>query len=353
MPAPTPVDIALLRGFSPLEGLRRQNALALCKKAVVQSIPAGRPLFREGTTDKKTYYLVRGEVELRSGTAVVSRLRADTPDAKNPITPGNPRRFSAFAATQVDSLVFDSDLLDVLLAWDQTGIYDVKELTGEIPVESDDWMTIVLQIKAFQRISPSNLQAIFTRMERMNYRAGEAVIKQGTAGDYFYAITAGRCVVTREYPANPAGMKLAELGPGDSFGEEALISDEKRSATVTMLTDGTLMRLNQADFNSLMNEPLLQYVSFPEAADRVARRGAKWLDVRLPSEFKSARLPEAINLPLCMLRLNLSQLDPMVDYVVVCDTGRRSAAAAFILNARGYNAAVLQGGMPPASLVRG
>ena len=121
-----PVDMTILRRFSPLDGLRQQNLLALSKKAVLQAIPAGRPLFREGATDKKNYYLVRGDVELRTGAAVVSRLRADTPEARNPITPGNPRRFGAYAVTTVETLVFDSDLLDVLLTWDQTGVYDVK-----------------------------------------------------------------------------------------------------------------------------------------------------------------------------------------------------------------------------------
>jgi CRP-like cAMP-binding protein len=299
-----------------------------------------------------TYYLVSGEVELRAGGTVVSWLRSDTPEANHPITPGTPRRFSAYAATAVEFLVFDNDLLDVLVTWDQTGVYDVSEITGEVPVDSNDWMAILLQIKAFHRIPASNLQAIFLRLERVNYRAGAVVIKQGEEGDYFYAITAGHCSVAREYSLKPDGIRLAELGPGDSFGDEALISDARRSATVTMLTDGALVRLNKSDFNSLLHEPLLQRVSYAQATERVANAGARWLDVRLPSEFKSWHLAGAINLPLHMLRLNLTQLDASVHHVVVCDTGRRSSAGAFILNGRGYDAAVLQDGLPPAAGVR-
>jgi len=353
MVANTAIDTAILQRFSPLDGLRRENVSALSKKATVQKLPAGRPLFREGDKDKKSYYLVSGEVELRARGAVVDRLRADTPEAKHPITPGIPRRFSAFAATVIEVLVVDSDLLDVLVTWDQTGVYDVSEITGEIPVDPNDWMSILLQIPAFHRIPAANLQAIFLRLERINYRAGEIVIKQGDAGDYFYAITAGRCSVVREYALNPAGIKLAELGPGDSFGDEALISDEKRSATVTMLGDGTLVRLKKSDFNALLHEPLLQRVPYAEAAERVANGGARWLDVRLPSEFRSRHLAGAINLPLHMMRLNLPQLDASVHHVVVCDTGRRSSAGAFILNGHGYDAAVLQGGLPPASVLAG
>ena len=75
-------------------------------------------------------------------------------------------------------------------------------------------MTTLLQTKAFHRIPPANIQAIFMRMQRINYRARDIVIKQGTEGDYFYVVVAGKCVVTRETPLNKEGIKLAELGPG-------------------------------------------------------------------------------------------------------------------------------------------
>ncbi|MBK7250310.1 MAG: hypothetical protein IPI06_05355 [Gammaproteobacteria bacterium] len=59
-------------------------------------------------------------------------------------------------------------------------------------------MTTLLQTKAFQRIPPANIQAIFLRMQRVQCRAGEVIIKQGAEGDYFYAIVKGRRAVTRE-----------------------------------------------------------------------------------------------------------------------------------------------------------
>ena len=344
------VDVPLLRRFSPLDDLRPENLAALLKKAALQTIPAGRPLFLQGSTDKKTYYLVGGDVELRAGTAVVDRLRGDAPTARHPIAPGSPRRFSAYAVTAVDALVFDSDLLDVLLTWDETGIYTVDELTPNAHVDPGDWMATLLQTKAFHAIPPTSLQAIFMRLQRVPYRAGQVVMKQGDEGDYFYTIAEGRCAVTREHPVNRAGIKIGELGPGDSFGEIALICGVKRTATVTMLTDGALMRLNKSDFISLLVDPKVQKISYPEAAERVANGKAKWLDMRLPAEFKSSHLPGAINLPLHMLRLNVAQLDQSARYVVLCDTERGSAAGVFVLSTRGYDALALQGGMPPAGL---
>ena len=76
--------------------------------------------------------------------------------------------------------------------------------------------------------------------------------------------------------------------------------------------------------------------------------GAKWLDVRLESEHSNSGIPGSINIPLFMLRLKADTLDTDIPYVVYCDTGRRSSAAAFLLSERGFQAHVLQGGISSA-----
>ncbi len=346
-----PLDLSVLRTFSPLDGLKAENLHALARKTQVRTLDAGRLLFKEGETDKRTYYLVTGSVELRADDRVMGVIRGGTPEARTPLAPGLPRRFSAKAAGDIEYIVIDSDLLDVLITWDQTGQYEVAELSTDGLEVTGDWMTTLLQTKAFHRIPPANIQAIFMRMQRINYRAGDVVIKQGTEGDYFYVVISGRCSVTRETPLNKEGIKLADLGPGDSFGEEALIAEAKRNATVTMAAEGTLMRLGKADFQTLLNEPLLQWVT-QDAAREIVAKGGKWLDVRLPSEFQNFRIDDAVNIPLYFIRLKLNALDKNIQYVVCCDTGRRSSAAAYILSERGFEAYVLKGGLAASEAAR-
>lgn len=341
------LDVATLKQFSPLDGLKAENLRALAEKTVVQELPGGRFLFRKSDTDRRTIYVLSGEVELRDGDRMLSLIEGGTPDARSALSPGLPRRVSARARSRVEYIAIDSDLLDVMLTWDQTGTYEVSELSADNLPESDDWMTTLLQTKAFHRIPAANIQAIFLRMQQVNLKAGTVVVKQGDEGDYFYVITEGRCSVTRETPLNKDGIKLADLGPGDTFGEEALISQAKRNATVTMATDGSLMRLGQEDFNTLMNEPMLQWVNLDQASKIVAN-GGQWLDVRLPSEFESFHQEGAINIPLYFIRLKLNTLDPSKPYVVCCDTGRRSSAATYILSERGFDAHVLRGGLTMA-----
>jgi CRP-like cAMP-binding protein/rhodanese-related sulfurtransferase len=345
-----PLDLALLKQFSPLDGLKAENLHALAKKTSIRDLPAGRQLFKEGDTDKRTFYLVAGTIEVFDKDGVLATLRGGTPQARNPIGPTLPRRFSARAVDDVRFISIDSDLLDVMLTWDQTGSYEVNELNAGAS-GGDDWMTTLLQTKAFHRVPPANIQAIFMRMQRINSRSGDVVIKQGDEGDYFYVIVNGRCSVTRETPLNKEGIKLAELGMGDTFGEEALISEAKRNATVTMLSDGTLMRLGKQDFTTLLNEPMLQWVEFEQGKEIVAK-GGKWLDVRLPSEYQNVHVENAINIPLYFIRLKLNALDKGVSYVVCCDTGRRSSAGAYILSERGFDAYVLKGGLAATDLMK-
>jgi len=113
---------------------------------------------------------------------------------------------------------------------------------------------------------------------------------------------------------------------------------------VTMTTDGMLLRLSKEDFNQLLLAPLLLKVTGEEAARRVAA-GATWIDVRFPAEYQSDGYPGAINIPLNDIRQASAALDPAKEYIVYCQTGRRSSAAAFLLSQRGLHAALLDGGM--------
>lgn len=338
------VSTELLRGFSPLDGLKRDNLAALARKVQIREMTPGQLLFKEGDTEKRTLYIVSGTLELVDQAKIVGTVEGGTEMARNPIAPVYPRRVSARARDRVQFISIDSDLLDVMLTWDQTGTYEVSELASKSDQSNQDWMTMLLQTKAFHKIPPANIQAIFMRMQQINYRTGDVILKQGAEGDYFYVLIRGSALVTRETPLSKEGIKLAALQVGDTFGEEALISEAKRNATVTMQTDGAVMRLGKDDFKKLLNEPMLDWVSKDEAEELV-REGAQWLDVRLPSEFENQHLDGALNIPLYFIRLKISTLDANKKYIICCDTGRRSSAGAYILSERGYTAYVLRGGI--------
>jgi rhodanese-related sulfurtransferase len=340
------IDPKQIMSFSPINSLNPDNARDLIKKISATSIQPGSYAFKKGDTEKTHVYLLEGEIQLVDDKKIVKVIKAGSGESLQPLAHGFPRPLSARAKTAVAVTKINSEMLDIMLTWDQTGSYIVGGVEDD-DEDQTDWMSRILQTRAFHRIPPANIQAMFMRMESVSFNPGEKVIEQDSEGDYFYIIKEGRCLVTRSTPANPNGVKLATLSVGDSFGEEALISDNKRNATITMLTQGHLMRLNKEDFNSLLNEPLLNWVEFAEAR-KLVNEGAVWFDVRLPAEHKAKHIKGSINIPLIFLRMKANSLDAQKKYIIYCDTGRRSSAASFLLNEKDIESYVLRDGVDTA-----
>ena len=341
------IDKTILRKFVPANALNFENFEELAGKTVIEEVAPGHALFKEGDTDRKAVYLVDGEVEITSSSGHKSLVKAGTDQARHPLVNQQPRKHTATARTAVKITRIDSDLLDILLTWDQLSGIEVDEITiDERTDDGDDggdWMTRILQSKAFLQVPPANIQAMFMRMQEVPVKAGETIIKQGDDGDYYYIIKSGKCKVTRSSKSNTE-ITLATLSDGDAFGEEALLSEAKRNANITMTTEGVLMRLSKEDFNQLLKEPMLNWVTGEEAKAMV-KEGAVLVDVRLETEHKNNAIPGSINIPLFMLRMKAESLDHNKKYILYCDTGRRSSAGAFLLSERGVQAYCLKGGL--------
>ncbi len=175
------LDFNLLKNFSPLDGLKRDNLAALARKVQLRELSPQQILFKEGDTEKRTIYVVSGSLELIDDQGKVETIiEGGTDEARNPVAAMFPRRVTGRARDRVQYISIDSDLLDVMLTWDQTGSYEVSELHGTPDeVGGDDWMTVLLGTKAFHKIPPANIQAIFMRMQQINYKSGDIVLKQG------------------------------------------------------------------------------------------------------------------------------------------------------------------------------
>jgi CRP-like cAMP-binding protein len=339
----TGVDAALLDRFVPINALGADNRASIARKATLIQAAAGDYLFKAGEPASQALFLLDGQVALEEPNGASTVVKAGEPAAAHRLSHQSPRKHSGRCVSAVRCVAVDPAMLDVMLTWEQTGKFEVNEIDEQAEIDSDDWMTRLLHMRLFQMVPPSNLQATFMRMQPMDSKPGDIIIKQGDEGDYFYVLIAGRCMVTREIP-NQKPARLAELEAGACFGEEALISNDRRNATITMLTAGKLMRLSKADFKTLLNDPLSRRLDLAGAQKMVAEGRATWLDVRLPSEYQLHHLPGSVNVPLYMLRMKLSTLDPKRSYVVYCDTGRRSSVAAFVLVQKGFDAFVLDRG---------
>src|SRR6201998_943239 len=120
-------SVQLLRNFAPLDAMKRENLTALAKKVNVRSLYAGRVLFSQGDTDKRTVWLVSGAVEVNENERNIGVLRAGTPETRNPLYPQLPRRVTVRAGDDISYLSIESDLLDVMITWDQPGTYEDEQ----------------------------------------------------------------------------------------------------------------------------------------------------------------------------------------------------------------------------------
>ena len=285
----------------------------------------------------ESVFLLGGEVLLnfeRGGTLVVVGGSDETRQALNR---RKDRVARAKAITDVDLVVIDDEMLDILATWDQ-----VAAGRGRDIVSSGPFALSSLRAGVFTQLTAARIDELLRRFERVNVQRGETIIREGDEGDYYFVIESGRFQVGRM--VGGAEVVLAELKTGEAFGEEALVSEAKRNATVTALSDGHLLRLSREHFNELLREPLLRRLAFNEAAEKV-RRGALWLDVRYPSEYQYDKLPGAINVPLAEVRNMFAVLDRTKEYIAYCQSGRRSAAAAFLFAQRGFKVWLLDGGL--------
>ncbi|MEX2480158.1 MAG: cyclic nucleotide-binding domain-containing protein [Gammaproteobacteria bacterium] len=221
------VDKNILKTLVPPNALNGENFQELAGKAFIEELAAGKTIFKAGDVDRKTVYLLDGEAVLSDETGGATTLKGGTDAARHPLANAQPRKVTAKARTNCKITRFDSDLLDILLTWDQLSGIEVNEIqVGNDDDDDSDWMTRILQSQAFLQVPPANIQQMFMRMQEVPMRAGETVIRQGEDGDFYYIIKHGRAKVTRASKTG-AELTLATLKDGDAFGEEALLSEAK------------------------------------------------------------------------------------------------------------------------------
>ena len=323
-----------LAALAPLAGLSPARLGELAELARVERVPRGADPLQDRKPGSSLFVL-QGELLLAFEGGGTQVLVGGTGDGCFAINRRRQPVQRAKAITDVDLLSLEDELLDTLATWDHAVKCDARFVVSAFSLAS-------LRQGAFAQLPCAHIEELLKRFERIHAPRGTVVIREGEDGDYYYVVESGRFQVERL--VGGAKVVLAELKTGEAFGEEALVSEAKRNATVTALTDGELLRVGRKDFNELLREPLLKRLAFPTAAQKV-RSGALWLDVRYPSEYQYDKLPGAINVPLAEVRHMFAVLDRTREYVAYCQSGRRSAAAAFLFAQRGFRVWLLDGGL--------
>jgi MFS family permease len=135
------------------------------------------------------------------------------------------------------TLIAFGSLLPVLVA---VSVPILRRL--DVGVVAPERLAAVRATPIFAPLPEPALERIASQLDPVAAPAGTVVMRQGDAGDRFYLVVSGELAVDRD------GATVAQLGPGDHFGEIALVRDVPRTATVRAVTDVDLLALDRDEF---------------------------------------------------------------------------------------------------------
>ena len=332
------INLERLHDFIPFDCLSESHLRDIAGQIQQLNLAPSKMLFKRGDSSSLAYFLISGSLDLIDASFQVRKFPAD--DDENYLALDNYPQHSVNAISTEPSVVYaiERDKLDLLMTWTQAA---ESMLDDEDNSSERDWMDTLLTSGLFAQVPPQKIQSLFVKFEEREVTLGEKVVEEGEPGDTFYVIKQGKAMVSRSQGSKQE--TIAALTSGNFFGEDALISDTARNATVTMTSDGVLMALGKDDFRALLQDSVVRRLKEDEVEkmEEEGDRALVLIDVRLPMEFRHDRTSGARNIPLNELRRHIPSLEKAFVYVLCCDGGSRSELGAYLLAEAGLDAYVL------------
>jgi putative ABC transport system ATP-binding protein len=120
---------------------------------------------------------------------------------------------------------------------------------------------LLKRVPLFADVSSRQLDLLAVKLAVVPFRKGTVIVRRGDPGNDFFIVRDGRLAAIGE-----SRQTLAEMGPGEFFGEIALLRDTPRTATVVGTVAGSVWRLGRQDFHELLG----QYLALEDEFEGVA-----------------------------------------------------------------------------------
>lgn len=284
----------------------------------------GEKIVIGGASNSEDYlYLVKGSIKILKGSDILHKDINNITEQPF-LFPRLPETLTIFATDDAIICHADNEALDNLGA--------------------EEILTAIHNTATFRHLPMEMVKEAVKRMRKIHVTSGTNVIRQDEKGDSFFIILSGHAEVWKEKIEEDTPKMVDTMGPGEAFGEEALLMGAARNATIRMVSDATLVTMNQEDFNELISISLIKRVN-AEIAKAMIDSGHQLLDVRYEEEYEKRFIPGSILIPLPELRKRYTELDPKKPHVIMCAGGLRASVAALLLKQRNFEVSAIEGGM--------
>lgn len=342
------VNKDLLSIFHPLSLIAPKYHDLVLEGCQCKQLKPNEVLIRKPVISTQLHFLIDGSVEARKSFNERHIVSSTDSQACYPLEEQLAETGVIRACSSCKVLVVDADSVDRYLSLSQTDGYKIVHLDeGDAVIQEDvmiddffeeDWLENFIRSPLASHLPSEVLHQLFAELEDIDVEKGDVIIEKNTPGDYFYVIKKGTAMVLTD-SNGPHGGQTFELGVGQFFGDEALVAETIRNATVVMDGDGKLGRLAADSFNAIIKHNLV----LPIEADKLtAADNCQYVDVRLPIEYKHSHREGAQNIPISHLRKQLDFFNVDQTYVITADGGRRSELAVYLLRQAGITSYYVQ-----------
>lgn len=289
----------------------------------------------KGSYSQDFLYLMEGQIDVVCEGSIQTIVEPAQTQRYPVLLPSDHKSCNIIA--KADSIICHAnrDILDTIIAWDHIG-RESKQFVK--------YIDLIRNTLVFRSIPMEYIENAFSRMQHKLFRKGDVINNHREGCDAYYLILSGRAEVQRFNNQTRENHRITELGIGDTFGDEALVSGKNLTETVIMLEDSEILVLGKQDHQELIQRPLVRTVQ-AKIAQTMLDNGYKLLDVRFDEEFSEHRIPGAQLIPLAELTHRMNELDKDQPYIIYCHSGPRSAIAAMILVKNKIDALSLEGGI--------
>jgi CRP-like cAMP-binding protein len=334
------IEQLLEKPFKCLENFSQRDLKTLLSEAPKTEYQAGETILKIKAADNSRFHvLMAGSVELRQSferRQILDWNCDENNDSLEALLDGTGtiramETTTILCITQqaIEDLFYQADLYEIV---------DLKAESDFLPeidcIDDDyklDWHSRFLQSALANQLSVSSIQTLFTGLEDIEVKTGENIVKARSEADYFYIIKQGEAVIKTAEDGPFRGQQI-QLAEGQYFGDEALVAETTRNASVSMVSDGVLGRLDKQQFEAIIKQQLIVHSSLEQESQHEV------IDIRFSPEFKREGQRSSRNIPIPQFRLMMEKLDKQKAYIVAPANDCRSELATYLLRQAGFQA---------------